>query len=190
MSSPTGVGQRLYVLLSVLVALAPPIGFFVVRGADNALVNAILKECISENFRLFSICFEKAQNESYSGLWHLLPFIPAVLVACGRWVLGFPRPLFALSGSRLYLIAEGFLILVGILSTVHAVYDATVTPIDKSFRFIFTQLYWALSVLGAPFILSLLLERARTELSYKVVRVGIFTVLVAPFVVFTLIIFR
>jgi len=190
--SSTGVGQRLYILLSVLVTLAPPVGFFLIRGAEDTLLNAILKECQGDNFRLFSVCFDKAYRESYLMFWqYLLPFFPAVFIACARWVVGIPRPLFALSGSRLYLIGEGFFVLVGVLVTVNAVYDAAVNPIDKLFvKHFFTRFYLALAALGTPFILSMLFERPRAELSFKIVRLSIFIVLVAPFVEIAIIIFR
>ncbi len=194
MSSSTGVGYRLYILLSVLVALAAPMGFFLVRGAEDALRNALQKECQGDNLALFSVCFEYVWKQSYLPFWqYLLPFVPAVSVACGRWVLGFPRPLFALSSSWLYLIAEAFLVLVGILATFSFIYDAAVIPLEKldmHIRSFLTTFYFALAAVGAPLILSMLLERARSERSYRVVRLGIFIVLVAPLVGIAIIIFR
>lgn len=193
MSSLTGVGQRLYILLSVLAALAAPIGFFLVRAAEDALLNAILKECQGG-----SLCVEKALRESNLAFWqYLLPFAPAVSVACGRWVLGFARPLFAFSRSWLYLIAEAFLVVLGTLMTLSFVYDAAVTPLkdvedffDKLIRIPLRGSYIGLAVLGAPLILSMLLDRARTDWSYKVVRLGIFIVLVLPVVGIAITIFR
>ncbi len=192
MSSSTGVGQRLYILLSALAALAAPIGFVLIRGSEDALLKAIQKECQGDNVALFSVCFDKAFSESYLMFWqYLLPFFPAVFIACARWVVGIPRPLFALSGSRLYLIAEGFFVLVGVLVTVNAVYGAAVNPIDKlHIKSFFTQFYLALAALGAPFILSMLLERPRAELSYKIVRLSMFILLAAPLVEIVIIIFR
>ena len=194
MFSSTSVGQRLYILLSVLVALAAPIGFFLVRGAEDALRNAILKECQGDNLALFSVCFDRAWRESNLAFWqYLLPFVPAVLVACGRWVLGFPRPLFAFSGSWLYLIPEAVLVLAGIFVTLSSVYDGVVKPLedlDKQIRIVLGSSYFALAVLGAPFILSMLLERARAERSYRVLRLGLFIVLVAPIAGIAIIIFR
>ena len=197
MSPSTGVGDRLYILLSALAALAAPMGFFLVRGAEDALLNAILKECQGDNFSLFSVCFDKAWRESNLAFWqYLLPFVPAVSVACGRWVLGTSRPLFAFSRSWLYLIAEAFLVLVGILVTLSSVYDAAVKPpedlkdLDKQIRILLRSSYFGLAVLGAPLIVSMLLERARAERSYRVVRLGIFIVLVAPIVGIAIIIFR
>ena len=194
MSSSTRVGQRLYILLSVLAALAAPVGFFLVRGAEDALLNAILKECQGDNFSLFSVCFDKAWRESKLAIWqYLLPFVPAVVLASGRWVLGFPRPLFALSGSWLYLVAEAVLILSSIFVTLSSVYDAAGKPLEdleKPIRILLRSSYFALAVLGAPFILSMLLERSRAERSYKVVRLGIFIVLVAPIIGIAIAIFR
>lgn len=194
MSSSTGIGQRLYILLSVLAALAAPVGYFLVRAAEDVLRSAIRNECLGGNFSLFSMCSDKAWRESNLAFWqYLLPFVPAVLVACGRWVLGFPRPLFALSSSWLYLIAEALLVLSGISVTLSSLYDAAVKSLEDLDRQSQTHLgnsYFVLAALGAPFILSMLLERARAERSYKVVRLGMFIVLLAPIVLIAIIIFR
>ena len=193
MSSSIGVGERIYILLSVLAALAAPIGFSLVRGAEDALRNAILKECQGDKFSLFSVCLDEAWRKSNLTFWqYLLPFVPAALVACGRWVVGFPRPLFAFSGSWLYLIAEAVLVLSGISVTLSSVYDAAVKPLEdlEKYRTLLRSSYLALAVLGPPFILSMLLERARAERSYKVLRLAIFIVLVAPIAGIAIIIFR
>jgi hypothetical protein len=122
---------------------------------------------------------------------YLLPFFPAVFIACARWVVGIPRPLFVLSRSWLYLIAEGFFVLVGMLVTVNAVYYATVNSIDKLYmKSFFTLFYIALAALGAPFILSTLFERPRAELSHRIVRWSILIVCVAPLIEIAIIIFR
>jgi hypothetical protein len=193
MSSSTGVGQRVYILLSVLAALAAPTGFFLVRGAENTLFNAILKECEGDSFSLFSVCFDKAWREGTLAFWqYLLPFIPAVLIACGRWVLGFPRPSFAFSVSWFYLIVEAILVLLGIFVTLSSVYDAWVKPIEdlEKQRILLGSSYLALAVLGAPLILSILLERPRAERSYKFVRLGFLIVLVALIAAIAISIFR
>lgn len=173
------------------LSLLPPIGFFLIGSVEQALLNAILKECQGDNFRFFSLCFEKAYNESLVLWLYLLPFLPAGLLACGRWVLGIPRPLFALSGSRVYLIAEGFLVLLGLLVTVSSVHDAAAKPIDQLYFLpFFRSFYFALAAVGAPWILSMLLQRTRAELSHKIVRWSILIVLVAPFVEIVIIISR
>jgi hypothetical protein len=193
MSSSTGVGQRLYILLSVVAALAAPTGFFLVRAAEDTLLNAILKECEGDNFSLFSVCFNKAWREGTIAFWqYLLPFIPAVLIACGRWVLGFPRPLFTFSASWFYLIVEAILVLSGIFVTLSSVYDAWVKPLEdlEKQRILLGSSYLAVAVLGAPFILSILLERSRAERSYKFVRLGFVIVLVATIAAIAISFFR
>jgi len=192
MSSSTGVGQRLYILLSVLVALAPPIGFFLVSATEDALRSVILKECQGDKVGLFSLCFDKAWRESNLPFWqYLLPFLPAVSVACGRWVLDFPRPLFSLSAWWVYLIVEAFLVLVGILLALFSVYSVAVDPLrDWEIWRLLKISYFALAALGAPLILSMLLERPHAERSCKFVRLGTLIVLIAPVVGIAIIIFR
>lgn len=147
------------------------------------------------------MCREGVEGKQLSVLAILLPFAPAVSVACGRWVLGFPRELFAFSRSWLYLIAEALVVLLGILLTLSSVYDVSVIPLerllelgfwdlDRQIRFVFRTTYIGLAVIGAPLILSMLLDRACTEWSYKVVRSGIFIVLVAPIIGIAITIFR
>lgn len=194
MSSSTGVGQRLYILLSVLAALAAPIGFFLVRGAEDALLNTILKECQGDRISLFSVCFNKALRESKLAFWqYLLPFVPAVLLACGRWVLGTPRSWFGFSKFRLYLVAEGFFVVIGILLTLMNVYETAVKHIDNvdtQIEIVLRSFYLALAAIGAPVILSLLLKRDHVERSYKFVRLGILIVLIGPIAGIAMIIFR
>jgi hypothetical protein len=192
MSSSTSVGQRLYILLSVLAALAPPVGLFLVRGAEDLLLDTILKECQGGNVSLFSVCIDKALKENNLALWqYLLPFLPAISLACGRWVLGVPRPLFTLSGSRLYLIAETFLVIVAVSLVLYSGYSVVVDPLRNwEIRRLLKIFYLTLGVIGTPLSLSMLLERATAERSYKFLRLGTFIVFVAPIAGIAILIFR
>jgi hypothetical protein len=192
MSTPTDVVQRLYILVCVMAAIALLMGPFFVLMAQNRLLDQIAKECHGGNYNLFRFCFDKAVNESYLAFWqYLLPFLPAIVIACVRWVCGFPRPVFAFSRSWLYLTVEGILILISGLIIVYSVHDAVARPIDDlRTKYFFTTFYLVSGVIGAPFVLSALLNRLTTEWSWKILRWGVYIVLAAPIVSTAIVIWR
>ena len=192
MSSSTGVGQRLYILLSILVALAPIIGYFIILGAENNLREVIEKGCRGNNDSLWLFCFRKAYEEGNLAFWqYLLPFVPAVSVACGKWVLGTPRPVFPFSRFSLYLVFEVLLVLASSLFVLFSIYSVAVDPLQNwAMRRVLKAFYVLVVLISAPFILSKLLDRAPAERWYKVLRYGVYVVLLMPILSAAIIIFR